>query len=88
MKKYFFLYDILKDLFGEKRGCFNYEFIEKRLDVIKRRLDEKQVLLSDDLFEESEMEINEKIGDIIENIERDIVGVIEVKDIENVKVIS
>lgn len=46
------------------------------------------MLLSDDLFEESEMEINEKIGDIIENIERDIVGVIEVKDIENVKVIS
>lgn len=46
------------------------------------------MLSSDDLFEEFEMEINEKIGDIIENIERDIVGVIEVKDIENVKVIS
>lgn len=88
IKKHFFLYDILKDPFGEKRGCFNYESIEKRLDAIKRRLDEKQVPSSDDSSEESEMETNEKTGDITENTERDTAGVTEAKDTENVKAIS
>lgn len=43
---------------------------------------------SDDSSEESEMETNEKTGDITENTERDTAGVTEAKDTENVKAIS
>lgn len=88
MKKLFVLHNISKDPFGEKRGCFNYESIEKRLDEIKRRLDEKQVPSSDDSSEESEMETNEKTGDITQDTESDTAGVTDVKGGENVKAIS
>ncbi|XP_061192388.1 ubiquitin-conjugating enzyme E2 Z-like [Saccostrea echinata] len=69
----------MQDPFGEKRGCFNYESIEKRLDEIKRRLDEKQILSSDS-SEESDMETNEKTSDSVEDNGADSSEVKEAKD--------
>ena len=74
----------LKDPFGERRGCFNYESIDKRLDEIKKRLDEKQVTSSDS-SDDSEMETNEKTSNSTED---NTGGVTGVKDSEEVKGIS